>query len=183
MSRIDMLSPDDMTEHQRRVHDAIVAGPRGAAGGPFNALLRSPELADRAQSLGAFCRFGTTFEPKLSELAILVTARLWSAQLEWWAHVRLAQQAGLDAAIIAAIEARRPPTFADADQRAVYQFATMLSHEHRVSDAVYQDVRDRFGEQGVAELVGILGYYTLVSMALNTFEVPVPEGAPPPLTP
>ena len=88
-----------------------------------------------------------------------------------------------DPAIIAAIEARRQPTFADPDEQAVYQFATMLSHEHRVADAVYQDVRDRFGEQGVAELVGILGYYTLVSMTLNTFEVPVPEGAPPPLTP
>ena len=103
MSRIDALAPEDMTEHQRRVHDAIIAGPRGSAPGPFNALLRSPELADRAQSLGAFCRFETTFEPKLSELAILVTARLWSAQFEWWAHARLAREAGLDPAIIAAI--------------------------------------------------------------------------------
>lgn len=183
MSRIDVLSPDAMTQDQRRVYDAIIAGPRGAVAGPFNALLRSPELADRAQALGAFCRFGTKFEPKLSELAILVTARLWSAQFEWWAHARLAQEAGLDPAIIAAIEARRQPTFADPDEQAVYQFATMLSHEHRVADAVYQDVRDRFGEQGVAELVGILGYYTLVSMTLNTFEVPVPEGETPPLTP
>ena len=179
MSRIDKLSPDDMTQDQRRVYDAIIAGPRGAAAGPFNALLRSPELADRAQSLGAFCRFETKFEPRLSEIAILVTARLWSAQFEWWAHARLAKEAGVDPAIIAAIEARRQPTFADADEQAVYEFATMLSHEHRVSDAVYQDVRDRFGEQGVAELVGILGYYTLVSMTLNTFEVPVPDGETP----
>ncbi len=183
MSRIDVIAAQDMTADQRRVWEAIRAGPRGqVAGGPFNAWLRSPELADRAQALGAFCRFQTSFEPRLSELAILVTARLWSAQFEWWAHARLARQAGLDPEIIAAIEARRQPTFTDQDERAIYDFATMLSTEHQISDPVYEEVRDRFGEGGVAELVGILGYYTLVSMTLNTFQVPVPDGEPPPLS-
>ena len=125
MARLPM--PETLSERQREVLDAISAGPRGGARGPFAALLRSPELCERAQLLGAFCRFGTSLGPRLSELAILVTAREWTAQYEWYAHARLAREAGLDGEIVEAIKARRRPEGMAADEAAVYDLSTSRS--------------------------------------------------------
>ena len=180
MARLPL--PETLTERQREVLDAITAGPRGGARGPFAALLRSPELCERAQLLGAFCRFGTSLGPRLSELAILVTAREWTAQYEWFAHERLAREAGLGAGIIEAVKARRRPEGMAADEAAVHDLAAELYATKRVSDATYSRAVSALGEKGVVEVIGVMGYYCLVSMALNVSGVELPEGEPEPLS-
>jgi len=181
--RLLPLSKTDMSEAQRRVYDAIVAGPRGGVRGPFDALLRSPGLADRMQKLGACVRFETSLAPRLSELAILVTARHWGAQYEWYAHRRLAEQAGLAPEIADAIAAGRRPAALDPDEAAVYDFARELHETKNVGDAAWGAALERFGERGVIDLIGTCGYYTLVSMVLNATRHPLPEGVAPPLRP
>jgi len=149
--RFTTLTPETMTADQKRVADAIQSGPRGAGlRGPFNALLRSPELCDLVQRLGAFVRFGTSVPQRLNEMAIIMAGRKWTAQYEFYAHRRLALEAGLSPAIADAI-------------------------------AAFQRVKDAFGERGVVDLVGAVGYYSLVSMTLNVAQVPLPAGVTPPL--
>ncbi len=180
MARLPM--PETLTERQQEVLDAISAGPRGGARGPFAGLLRSPELCERAQLLGAFCRFGTSLGPRLSELAILVTAREWTAVYEWYAHARLAREAGVDDAIIEAIKDRRRPEGMAADEAAIYDLSAELYATKRVSDATYERAVSEVGEVGVVETIGVMGYYCLVSMVLNVSGVELPEGAPEPLS-
>ncbi len=181
MSRLAPLDLDQLTPRQQEVADDIIAGPRGGLRGPFQAWLRSPELADRAQRLGEHCRFGTELPRELTELAILLTGKHWRAQFEFWAHARLAQEAGLPDAVIEAIRVGSTPTFADQAQRAVYDFVTEHFETRRVGDATYRQAIAALGETGVVDLIGIVGYYGLVSMTLNVFEVPVPEGEQEPL--
>jgi 4-carboxymuconolactone decarboxylase len=176
MSRVDDLNLEALSADQRRVYDAIVAGPRGAVQGPLRVWLQSAALADRAQALGAFCRFGTTLPPRLTELAILVTGAYWRARFEWYAHAPLALKAGLDADAIEAIRSGRPPHLAREDEAAVYAFAHELTGTRQVSDAVYARTLKALGLTALVELVGILGYYTLISMTINAFEVPLPAG-------
>jgi len=172
-----------MTEEQRRVYDATVAGKRGRAPAPLMAWLASPVLADRAQKLGEFARYDTTFPPRLSELAILVVARYWTAQYEWTAHKAEALKAGWDLATIDEIANRRRPQFKNADERVVYDFSLTLNQTHAIPTELYQTAIDVLGERAVVELVGILGYYTLISMTLNTFEISPPDGKPAELAP
>ncbi len=179
MSRLPELTPETMTPEQRQVYDRIVGGPRGGIGGPFLPWLHSPILADRAQSLGEFCRFHSALPSRLSELAILVTGRFWRAQFEWYMHARMALKAGVAPEIIAAIEAKRTPSFVNRDEEIVYTFATELHTKHEVGDVTYATARAVLGDAGVVDLVAILGYYTLVSMTLNVFQVPVPGGTLP----
>ena len=181
MPRITPPAPEAMTAEQRAVYDAIVAGPRGSMQGPFNAWLASPALADRAQKLGEFCRFNSSLPPRLSELAILYTARQWNAQFEWYAHEKFARQGGLADAIIEAIRARRRPDGMAADEAAVYDLCDELYRTRRVSQATYDRAVAELGERSVVDLVGIIGYYVLVSFTLNVFEMPLPEGVAPPL--
>jgi 4-carboxymuconolactone decarboxylase len=177
MSRVDDLDLEKLTPEQRRVHDAIVSGPRGAVQGPLRVWLQSATLADRAQALGAFCRFGTSLPPRLSELAILVTGAYWRARFEWYAHAPLALKAGLDADAIEAIRTGRTPHWTREDEAAVYAFAHELTSTRRVSDPIYARAQQILGLTALVELVGILGYYTLISMTINAFEVPLPAGA------
>ena len=181
MPRLQPPSLEQMTPEQRAVHDDIVSGPRGKLQGPLAVWLTSPELADKAQRLGRFCRFETSLPPQLSELAILVTGRFWSAEFEWWAHKRIGLEAGLDPQLVEAVRQRRVPEFAGDDQRIVYDVATQLHRDHRINDQTYSEAVALLGETGVVELVGILGYYTLISMTLNAFQVPLPAGAEPEL--
>lgn len=181
MARLKPIADDKMTAEQAAVRDAIVAGPRGGLGGPFHSWLRSPDLANRAQALGEFCRFNTSFPPRLSELAILITARRTKAQFEWYAHAPIALKAGLSESIIEAIRRNETPHFTAADEQAVYDFVRALQHTSHVGDAAFQAVVNLFGEKGAVELVGISGYYTLVAYTLNTFEVSLPSGEPLPL--
>ena len=179
--RFAVLTPEAMTDAQRTVHEAIAGGPRGGVRGPFNALLRSPELADRAQKLGEYVRFNTSLPPRLSELAILIVARCWSAQYEWHAHSQMAAKAGLPAPIIAALQKGERPAGMNEDEAAVYEFCTELHHEKQVGDAAYAAALQRLGERGIVDLMGISGYYTLVSMVLNVDRHPLPEGIEAPL--
>jgi 4-carboxymuconolactone decarboxylase len=179
MPRLGEIERARLTEEQRRVAEQIQSGPRGGLSGPFWPWLRSPELADRAQKLGELVRFHSTLAPRLFELAVLVTAQHWKAQFEWYAHAPLARKAGLGEDTIAAIQAGARPSFAAADEAAVYDFATELYARRRVGDAAYAAALAHLGERGVVELVGILGYYALVSMTLNVFGIDVPQAAPP----
>lgn len=180
MPRMKPLPREDMDAAQRQVHDAIVSGPRGSIGGPFLAWLRSPDLADRAQRLGEFCRFNSSLEPRLSELAILFTAKQWRAQFEWYAHEPMARDGGLPQDIIDAVHDGRQPTFDRADEAAIYAFCEEMYRDKRVSQPTYEQAVAQLGERGVVDLVGIIGYYALVSMTLNAFEMPLPDGVAPP---
>lgn len=185
--RLAPLTRARLDSAQARVFDAILAGPRGARpsgvpsgernpGGPFAPWLRSPELADLVQRLGAFVRYGTTLEPRLSELAILVVGAVWKAEYEFAAHAPIAVDAGLDPEAVDALARGDAPAFAREDERIVYEFALELAEARSVGDRAYRAAVELLGEPGVVELVGILGYYTLVCMTLNAFEVPLDEG-------
>ena len=182
--RFPELTPETMTLEQRRVADSIQSGPRGAGlRGPFSALLRSPDLADAVQKVGAFVRFSSSIPARLNELAILLTGRKWMAQYEFYAHRRLALAAGLRAEIADAVAANRRPDGMAEDEADVYDFASELLNTGQVSDATFARAQARFGERGVIDLVGACGYYSLVSMVLNVARVPLPPGETPPLKP
>jgi 4-carboxymuconolactone decarboxylase len=173
--RLPILDPATLDEAQLKARDAAISGKRGRMPPPAEMWLYSPELANRAQALGEFIRFDTSLGAAMAELAILVTARHWSSHYEWYAHKRLALQAGLDPAIIDAIRDRRTPDFADAKARSIYDYASAL-HLNGVTQPLHDAMVAAWGPKGVVEVVGICGYYTLVSMTLNAFEVPLPEG-------
>ncbi len=177
MPRIPDLVPEQLDAAQKRIYDAIVSGPRGKVEGPLRVWLTSAELADKAQALGAFCRYGTSLPPRLSELAILVTGAYWRAGFEWHVHAPIGVQAGLDPVAVEAIRVGEEPAFSRDDEKAVYAFARELLTARRVSDATYASCDKNLGARGVVDLVGVLGYYGLISMTINAFEVPVPPGA------
>lgn len=174
-SRFPELDPEHMTPAQQQVAKNITSGPRHGMAGPFQAWLRSPELADRLQRVGEYVRFHTSIPHRLNELAILINAREWDAAFEWYAHYKIAMQAGLSPSIADAINARRRPEGMSADEALIYDFCTELYKNHAVSDATFNAVKERFGEQGVVDLLGVNGYYAAVSMTLNVAEVPAPD--------
>lgn len=171
MPRITLLDPVDMDPDQLGVHDAAVAGRRGHSPLPLLAWLHSPEFASRAQRLGEYVRYETTLDPRLSELAILVVARAWAAQYEWSAHKREALKAGLSEEVIAAIASGSVPLFKRSDEELIYTFATSVILTHFVDDALYAKAKTVFGDRAIVELIGILGYYTLIAMTLNVFKI------------
>lgn len=177
MIRLPDLPYEKMTPEQQRVHDAIASGPRGSVRGPFLAWLRNPEFADSAQKLGEYCRFRTTLPRDLAELAICVTAAHYRAEFEWWAHSRMAHEAGVPADATDAIRRGREPHLPTAAGRAVYRAASALNKRHRLTDAEFAEAREVLGEEGLLDVVALCGYYALVSLTLNTFEVPVPDGS------
>ena len=176
MARLPRLDRQDMTPEQRRVADAIRSGPRGGMGGPFEAWLRSPALADHAQQLGAYCRFGTDLPKDVAELAILLTGAHWKAQFEFWAHTRLGRAAGLPDEVIEAIRTGRRPALARPDLETAYVVVSEYFATNRLSDETYRRAIETFGERGLVDLIGLVGYYGLVSMTLNVFEVDLPQG-------
>jgi 4-carboxymuconolactone decarboxylase len=179
MSRLPDLSYEDMTADQQRVHDEIAAGPRGTVVGPLRVWLHSPRLATHAQKLGAYARFQSSLPPELSELAILVTGATWKAEFEWYAHARLAREAGIADDVIEAIRKGEEPRLEDDKSRAVYAVACELHRTRALSDATYAIAEAALGREGIVDLVGVLGYYTLVSMTLNAFRVPTPDSSKP----
>ncbi len=181
MARFPELDPADMNEDQKRVAEAIAGGPRGSVRGPFHALLYAPAVADLVQALGAHVRFDISVPWPLREIAILVTAKHWNAQYEWYAHEKEAQKAGTDQAIIDAIrEGRRPDFSADQDAEAeIYEFATELYENKSISDATFGKIIARYGRQGAIELVALMGHYNVIAMTLNTADVQVPDGSKP----
>ncbi|NKB67151.1 MAG: carboxymuconolactone decarboxylase family protein [Candidatus Latescibacteria bacterium] len=182
MSRIPQLEREALAQRQRAVYDAVLAS-RGSIEGPFRVWLHSPELADRAQHLGQFLRYRTTLEPRLSELAILVTAQSWNCQVEWALHETCARQAGLDDEIIAALRSGSTPVFTEPDEEATYTYCSQLLEGGTVADPAFAATVDQLGQQATVELTGVVGYYTFVALTLNAFAVPLPAGTAPPLSP
>ena len=174
--RLKLLSPGEMNENQKQTYDEAIAGKRGSAPAPMMAWLNSPEMARHATRLGEQLRFNTMFPPKLSEIAILVTARHWTAHYEWYAHKRLALQGGLKPEIIDAIRDRRAPEFDDPKGRMIYDVAKSLHEAHGLTKGLYDEAVKLLGERGLVEVIGLCGYYTLVSMTLNAFEFDLPDG-------
>ena len=181
--RFKPLSYDEMTPAQKTMIEHLFAGPRAGANGPFNVLLRSPEMGDLAQQFGASTRFSSSLPQRLYELAILVTARHWTSQYEWQAHHRSALQAGLKPAIADAIAQGTRPAAMQKDEEAVYDFASELLNAKQVSDATFGAAKAAFGERGVVDLIGVMGWYGTVSMLLNTDRYPVQDGTQPELKP
>jgi 4-carboxymuconolactone decarboxylase len=176
MSRLPDLNPEKFSPEQKKVHDAVVSGPRGKVVGPIKVWLKNPGLAEHAQALGAYARFNSSLPPRLSELAIIITGAFWKANYEWFAHAPLAIKAGIDPAAVEAIRTGGTPTFSKSDEQAIYDFATELVRTRRVSDATFERAKKELGETAVIDMVGIIGYYSLVSVTLNAFELPLPDG-------
>lgn len=178
--RLRDVAENEMTARQRALRDAIFAGPRGKSSltGPFAIWLHAPEFGDLAQKLGAYCRYHTALPPRLSEFAILVTASLWRAQYEWFAHAPIAQRAGVEPQTIRALRAGRRPKAAPADELALYDFIKELYRTKRVSQRTFDNVGALLGDAAMVEFVGVLGYYALISMTLNVFLSPIPAEEP-----
>ena len=181
--RFKPLTYDEMTPAQKTMIEHLLSGPRAGAEGPFNVLLRSPEMGDLAQQFGAATRFNTSIPRKLNELAIIIVARHWTSQFEWQAHHRAALQAGLSTAIADAIAQGRRPTGMQKDEEAVYNFCNELLDTRQVGDATFAAAKAAVGERGVVDLIGVMGWYETVSMLLNTDRYPLPNGTQPELKP
>lgn len=171
MSRLDPPRAESFSPAQQRVHDNIASGPRGAVVGPLGVWLWQPEFAQNAQSLGQYCRYDSSLPTRLSELAILVTGRHWGSEFEWQHHKPIALDAGIAANIVEAIRKGETPAITRSDERVVYEFATELLVERRVSQTMYDAAIDELGHETVVDLVGLLGYYTMISMTINVFEI------------
>jgi 4-carboxymuconolactone decarboxylase len=174
--RFKPLTYEEMTPAQKTMIEHVLAGPRGGTDGPFNVQLRSPEMGDLGQQFGAATRFATTVPRKLYELAIIITARHWTAQFEWLAHHRGALQAGLSPAVADAIAEGRRPAAMPPDEEAVYNFATELLETKQVSDSTFNAAKSLLSERGVVDLINVMGWYGTVSMLLNVDRYPLPEG-------
>ncbi len=179
--RLPPLSFDQMSAAQQMAAQAIIDGPRGALYGPFVPLVRSPELMAAAQRVGEYLRYRSAIGPRLTELAILVTARQWSQQVEWAIHAPLAAREGIDQDVIDAIAARRRPRDMATDEALVYDFCIELHQRRQVGDATYDAALARFGEQGVVDLMAINGYYTMLSMVMNAARTAAPPSPAAPL--
>jgi 4-carboxymuconolactone decarboxylase len=179
--RLPTIPAEKLNPAQQALVDSIRSGPRGQATqirGPFAVFLHSPDYGQLAQQLGGFCRLKTRVPPRLSEFAILLTAKLWRSQYEWFAHVPHAERAGVTSQTIAALRSGRAPKSAPKDERAVYDFIEELYRRKRVGDRTYARLQALLGDEGLVEFVGILGYYVLIAMSLNVFRMGPPEGEP-----
>jgi len=181
--RFKPLSYAEMTPEQKTMTDDVLRGERGSMNGPYNVLLRSPEMGDLAQKYGAYLRFHSSVPKKLNEFAILITAKHWNSQYEWYAHHKYGLQAGLSPALIATLAAGKRPSPMEADEEIVYNFCMELLDAKQVRDATFEAAKDKLGERGVVDLIGVVGYYQLVSMLLNVDGYPLPDDAKPELKP
>jgi len=181
--RFKPLVESEMSEAQLKAVREVASGPRGRLDpdGPSALLLRSPELMSRTQKVGEYLRFNSSLPRRLNEFAILITARQWNAQLEWFVHQPLAVKAGLAPAVAADLAQGKRPTGMTDDEEIVYQFCKELHETKTVSDPIFKAAVDKFGERGVIDLIGLTGYYTMLAMVLNVAKQPLPNGAPPPL--
>jgi 4-carboxymuconolactone decarboxylase len=184
LAMTDRLGPipfAEMSASQQVAAQAVIDGPRGALYGPFVPLIRSPELMAAAQRMGEYLRYRSAIGTRLTELAILVTARQWSQQVEWAIHEPIARDYGIADGVIAAIAARRPPQGMLDDEALVYEFCIQLHEKQRVDDATYAAALAAFGEHGVVDLMGINGYYTFLAMVMNAAQTEVPSSPAAPL--
>jgi len=176
--RLRDLDRSELDDAQKKVYDNIAQGPRGNVRGPFAVMLRCPELTDRVQKLGEYLRFGSSLPPRLSEFAIIITAREWSSEIEWVGHSKLAVAGGLSAQVVEDLRVGRRPQAMQDDEAALYNFCIELHRDKEVSDTTYDAALKHFGEKGLVDLMGISGYYTLAAMMLKVSQKPLPEGTP-----
>jgi 4-carboxymuconolactone decarboxylase len=180
--RLPPIPPEKMSDAQKKAAAEYMAA-RGPLTGPWNVLLRSPELINRQRGVSDYVRFNSVLSPKLSEFVILITARHWAQQYVWNAHHPAALKGGLNPEIAKAVaEGRRPQQMAE-DEEAAYDFSIELQRNHGVSDATYARALAKFGERGIVDIIGLTGHYTTISMVLNTARTGLPAGATPALTP
>jgi 4-carboxymuconolactone decarboxylase len=193
MSRLPELEGKRLSTVQRALFDAITGGkrntgpgpsptitPRGGLRGPFNALLYAPHVGDPVQRLGERLRFDGILSPRQREIGVLCVAARWRAGYEWWAHARIARECGLSEVVIEAIRQRARPPLDQPDERLVHDYSRALLDEQQVPDKLYRDTAATLGEEALVELVVLLGYYSLISMILVSFNVPIPDGEAPP---
>lgn len=181
--RMPPIPEEQMTEAQKAVAAELSAGRRGNVRGPFHAFLRSPNLMDRVQKLGAYIRYDSIVELRLRELAALMASRHWTQQYEWHAHVPHALKAGLKASIIDAVAEGRRPSGMAADEEIVYDTVNELLVNKGVSDPTYARAVEHFEESGIVELIGVVGYYSMLAMVMNVARTAIPDGKPLPLVP
>jgi 4-carboxymuconolactone decarboxylase len=181
--RFKPLTYAEMTPDQKKLVDNVLSGERASLDGPYNVFLRSPVMGDMAQKFGAFTRYHSALPKKLNEFAIIITGRYWNAQFEWYVHKQAALAAGLSPAVIDALAAGNRPTGMDHDETTIYDFTTELMSKKTVSDKTFQAAKSAFGEQGIVDLIAVVGYYDLVSMTLNVDGYPLPDGVKPELKP
>ncbi len=179
--RMPPIPPEKWTDAQKKAAEEITSGPRKELVGPFIPLLRSPEFMSRLQRVGEYLRFQTKLGSNISEFIILIIARQWTQQFEWYSHESLALKAGIKPETIKAISEAHRPAELTPDEEMVYDFVTELRLRQSVSDPVYAKIVNRFGEQGVIDIIGLCGYYTLLGMLMNTARTPLPPGKMPPL--
>ena len=177
--RLPAIPPEQWTDEQKKVAEAIASGPRGEIRGPFLALLRSPGLAQAVQQVGEYLRFRSPLDRRIAEMATLMAARHWTQQYEWQSHHAHAIKAGLSPAIAQSIAEGRRPTGMANDEEALYDMLTETLHHHSVCDATYARAVDQFGEQGVIELVSVAGYYGMLALVLNVARKALPPGKAP----
>jgi 4-carboxymuconolactone decarboxylase len=193
MSRLSELEGEHFSAAQRALFDAITGGkrntgpgrsptitPQGGLRGPFNALLYAPHVGDPVQHLGERLRFDGILSPRQREIGVLCVAARWRAGYEWWAHARIARECGVSDAVIEAIRQRARPPLDQPDELLVHDYSRALLDEQQVPDKLYRNTVAALGEEALVELVTLLGYYSLISMILVSFEVPVPDGEVPP---
>lgn len=175
MKRFEELRYENLTQAQKQIYDEIASGPRGRVRGPLAVWLARPDFADKAQKLGQYARYDTVLPPRLSELAILLMARIWAAEFEWWAHRKIAENAGISKEIVDSIQIGKKPAYDAEDEKIVHDFTVNLYCNKKIDDDIYRQATKLLGEEGVVDLVGILGYYTLISMTINVFQVETPQ--------
>ncbi|ARP92538.1 4-carboxymuconolactone decarboxylase [Bordetella genomosp. 9] len=176
MPRVPLLEPAQMSPEQKRIHDVIASGPRGQVRGPLAVWLHRPAMAEHAQALGQYCRYETSLPTRLSEWAILILARHWRSEYEWWAHKPLAIKAGVAPAMIEALRDGKPVPYSHDDEALIHEFLDVLHETRRIPQDLYDRIVHRLGEAGVIDLVSIAGYYTLIAMTLGAFDIQPPDG-------
>jgi 4-carboxymuconolactone decarboxylase len=181
--RFPPIPKDKLTAEQKKVVDAVEAGPRKSLNGPFIPMLRSPELDNRVQAVGEYLRFGSAIGRRLTEFTILLTARQWTQNYEWATHYGLALKEGVKKDVADAIAVGRRPAGMTEDEEIIYEFVMELQHNKSVSDATFERAKSKFGEKGVMDTTGLVGYYTLLAMVLNTARTPAEDPKAPRMEP
>lgn len=174
--RLPQIDPNHLSREQRELWEKIASGPRGGVRGPYFALLHSPRYCAEFESLGRFLRYECSVPHPLRELAILVVARRWKAQYEWFAHAPIAAKAGIAPAVIEAIRTGATPVFARDEERIVYEYVHEVMATGFASEARHKAANTLLGDAGIVELIGLVGQYVTVALTLNVFEIGVPEG-------
>jgi 4-carboxymuconolactone decarboxylase len=168
----------ELSPLQKEISDRITAR-RGGTRGPFLVWLRSPELCEKVEALGAYCRFESSLDPRVRELTLLLAARHFDAQYSWNAHVGKAAELGVSREALTALAENKAPRFTNRDEQVAYRFSIEILQDHFVSGETFAAALDEFGEQGLVDLIGSLGNFSMLAMLLNAFQVDL-QPVPPP---